>query len=108
MSSGGPWEGNVLQTLCFKVLLRHPKKPRDEPRNFEEGLGRVQRWSLGGPQEGHMLQTICFKVLLRHPKKPQDEPRNFEDGSRRVQGRSLGPTERTTKRAGPVGGQKGG
>ena len=79
----------MLQTICFKLFLRHPKKPQDEPRNFEEGPGWVKLESLGGPREGHMLQTLCFKVLLRHPKKPQDEPNNFEDGSRRVQGGSL-------------------
>ena len=38
MSSGGPWEGNVLQTLCFKVLLSPPKKFEDDPRR-----------ALGGP-----------------------------------------------------------
>ena len=84
--------GHVLQTICFKLFLKHPKKPQDEPRNFEEGQGWVQggyregqRMSNGGPWEGNVLRTLCFKVLLRHLKKPRDEARNFEEGLGRVQ-----------------------
>ena len=79
MSSEGPWEGNVLQTLCLKVFLRPPKKLRDEPRNFEEGLGRVRAGSNEVPWEGNGLQTVCFKVLLKHPRK-------FEEGLSRAPG----------------------
>ena len=45
-------EGHVLQTLCFKVILRHLKKPQDEARNFEEDSMRAQvvLW------EGHVLE----------------------------------------------------
>ena len=32
----------VLQTLCFKLLLRPPQKPLDDTRNFEDGAGRAQ------------------------------------------------------------------
>ena len=49
-SNEGPWEGNVLQTLCFKVLLSPPKK-------FEESPRRV----LGGPcaQKYRFYCVIC-------------------------------------------------
>ena len=49
---GEPREGHVLQTLCFKVILRHLKKPQDEARNFEEDSMRAQvvLW------EGHVLE----------------------------------------------------
>ena len=83
----------MLQTFCFKLFPRHPKKPQDEPRNFEEGPEWVQgghregqMTSNGGPWEGNVLQTLCFKVFLMPPKKPQDEARNFEDGAGRPQG----------------------
>ena len=36
----------MLQTLCFKLFVRHPKKPQDEPRNIKEGPRMVQ----GGPR----------------------------------------------------------
>ena len=76
----------MLQTLFLKLFLRHPNKPRDERRNFEEGPGRGQGGSLGGPREGHVLQTLCFKLFLMPPKKAHDEARNFEDGAGRPQG----------------------
>ena len=51
--------------MCSKVQVLqcyfHTRSP------FEEGLRRVQGWSLGEPREGHMLQTLCFKVLLNTP-----------------------------------------
>ena len=49
---GGLREGHVLQTICFKLFLRHPKKPHDDIRNFEDGTGRAQ----GGLWEGHVLK----------------------------------------------------
>ena len=32
----------MLQTICFKLFLRHTKKPQDEPVNFDEGPRRAQ------------------------------------------------------------------
>ena len=60
---GGPKEGptrvreelrvaHVLQTLCFKLFLRHPKKLHDDTRNSEDGTGMAQ----GGFWEGHVLK----------------------------------------------------
>ena len=51
-SKEGPWEGHVLQTLCFKVILKHVKKPQDEARNFEEDSRRAQ----GVLCEDHVLK----------------------------------------------------
>ena len=49
---GGLREGHVLKTFCFKVILRHLKKPQDEARNFEEDSMRAQ----GVLWEGHVLK----------------------------------------------------
>ena len=61
---GGPREGHVLQTICFKLFLRHPKKPQDEPRNFEEGPGWVQ----GEHREGQrMSNRVLGRAMCSRP-----------------------------------------
>ena len=42
----------MLQTLCFKVILKHAKKPQDEARNFEEDSRQAQ----GVLWESHVLE----------------------------------------------------
>ena len=60
----------MLQTLCFKLILRHTKKPQDEPENFDEGSTRTQggeREVHGGPKEslGRVLaRARCFEPFV--------------------------------------------
>ena len=42
----------MLQTLCFKVILRHLEKPQDEARNFEDDSRRAHE----GLWEDHVLK----------------------------------------------------
>ena len=80
----------MLQTLCFKLFLRHTKKPQNEPAQEEPGEG---------PWEGQVLQTLCFMLFLRHPRKPQDEARNLDEGPRAAQGGSKKGPGRGPRRA---------
>ena len=59
----GPWEGHVLQTLCFKLFLRHPKKPQDEARNFDEGPRAAQGGSKEGPRKAPM-RAMCSRPFV--------------------------------------------
>ena len=80
----------MLQTLCFKLFLRHPQEAPGQSKKLRRWYTEGPRKALGGPCAQIVLLAAATSTFRRGVKSYEEAPRRLQGSSREAPRRLQG------------------